>query len=669
MTEHHLRLDAQGYPHIAYGGEHLYYAWQTAEGWHFRTVDDTPIAGKAASLALDSAGYAHIGYEDRAGIKYAYQDGGGWYTETVTSSVGSSFPFGPDLDLVVGPGGEPHIGYCANRPDYELRHAYRDAAGWHSETVDSGLGEYGWDVSMAIDASGFVHIAYYDGANEAFRYAYQTDTGWHFTHAHRTGSIGAIAGSASVVCGTPNLVLDGYGFAHIAYPVYDPYAQWSYLWYSYEDLAGWHGEIVDWSGVCADVSLAVDASGTPHISFQESLAVDLQYAYRNAEGWHIETVDSEGRTGYSNSIAVDQSGGIHISYYDFDHEDLRYTYLDAGNWHFQTLDDGSHIALDNSLVLDGSDNPHVSYYEETSGGGIQYAHLGATGWTTEIVDGGTYNQRAPLSLALDSASHPHLSYQSPALGGGLTYAYRDGDGWHTEEIDNAWLAGSGNSLALDGDDYPHISYASSQSNPSLNYVFQDADGWHTTIVDFEGTDPTSLVLDSAGHPHISYKADWGLRYAHHDGSDWQLQAVDSGQQVGGGNSLVLDGNGNPHITYCDEGSPAVKYAYRTASGWQVLTIESGLAEHTSLVLDGNGNPHVSYGLDGMLTYAYRDTGGWHITAVDDDGGSPSLAFDRDGQPHILYGGTGPRYDLRYAYRIMWEYTICLPLIARGADIH
>ena len=27
MTDHSLRLDAEGHPHVAYGGDHLYYAW------------------------------------------------------------------------------------------------------------------------------------------------------------------------------------------------------------------------------------------------------------------------------------------------------------------------------------------------------------------------------------------------------------------------------------------------------------------------------------------------------------------------------------------------------------------------------------------------------------------------------------------------------------------
>ncbi|MBN1887778.1 MAG: hypothetical protein JW850_07295 [Thermoflexales bacterium] len=48
-----LRLDSKGHPHIAYGGENLYYAWHDGVQWHYETADNAYGVGDSASLALD----------------------------------------------------------------------------------------------------------------------------------------------------------------------------------------------------------------------------------------------------------------------------------------------------------------------------------------------------------------------------------------------------------------------------------------------------------------------------------------------------------------------------------------------------------------------------------------------------------------------------------------
>jgi len=87
MTDRSLRLDAAGHPHIAYGGDHLYYAWNDGVSWQLETVDASPDVGQHASLALDGGGYPHISYYDDTNddLKYAYQDASGWHIETVDS--------------------------------------------------------------------------------------------------------------------------------------------------------------------------------------------------------------------------------------------------------------------------------------------------------------------------------------------------------------------------------------------------------------------------------------------------------------------------------------------------------------------------------------------------------------------------------------------------------
>ena len=154
---HYLALDSQGHPHLAYGGDYLYYAYYDGTNWHTETVDDSPGAGWYASLALDSHDLPHIAYYDSTNenLKYAYFDGTTWHIETVDSqrSVGYYASLALDShDL-------PHIAYL-DWTHADLKYAYFDGTNWHTETVDSQgyVGEY---ASLTLDSHDLPHIAYY----------------------------------------------------------------------------------------------------------------------------------------------------------------------------------------------------------------------------------------------------------------------------------------------------------------------------------------------------------------------------------------------------------------------------------------------------------------------------------------------------------------------------
>ena len=46
MTDRGLQVDSKDQPHIAYGGDHLYYAWYDQTQWHYETVDESSSTGK-----------------------------------------------------------------------------------------------------------------------------------------------------------------------------------------------------------------------------------------------------------------------------------------------------------------------------------------------------------------------------------------------------------------------------------------------------------------------------------------------------------------------------------------------------------------------------------------------------------------------------------------------
>ena len=143
-----IAIDGSGNPHIAYGEDHLYYAYHNGSSWNYETVDSSPRVGQYASIAIDSStGYVHISYYDwgNGNLKYA------------TNATGS----------------------------------------WVPETVDSS-GDVGLYDSIALDPSDNVHIGYYDNTNKALKYT--TNGPVHTLFINPPSSEGSVTPDCSTGC-------------------------------------------------------------------------------------------------------------------------------------------------------------------------------------------------------------------------------------------------------------------------------------------------------------------------------------------------------------------------------------------------------------------------------------------------------------------------------------
>jgi hypothetical protein len=198
-----------------------------------------------------------------------------------------------------------------------------------------------------VDGSGYLHISYYNATYGDLKYAYKDVSGWHTETADGGASVGLYS----------SLAIDGSGYPHVTY-----YAEANGdLKYGRRDGLGWHLETVDATGaVGRHTSVALDTSGYPHVSYYDETNMDLKYAYWDGSDWQIEIVDNDGGT--HTSLALDGVGYPHISYYDATYYRAKYAHKDASGWHARPVDNRTGFGEWTSLALDGTGHVHISYY-------------------------------------------------------------------------------------------------------------------------------------------------------------------------------------------------------------------------------------------------------------------------------------------------------------------
>ncbi len=433
-----LALDALGNPHIAYhnqGPGDLKYAKKSGVSWSIETVDAAGHVGDHPSLALDAQGNPRISYwiDVAADLKFAAKSGdAAWSIEVVDASAGD-VGFGSSLGLDAQ--GNPRIAYNEYSSS-DLKYATKSSGGWTLETVEINGGR---NRSLALDAQGNPCISYSDGDLKF------TDSAVHVLSP--LGGERWAAGSLKTVrwsgAGTVSIQLSSDGgltystllssiSAHevtITVPVLtseearvrinrsSPISTSDsprYFSIAPDLVSPWWSETVGAGDVS---SLALDARGKPHVSFNDAVSGHLRYASRSGGAWTLETVDDV--AGLS-SLKLDSEGNPRISYDDIANGNLMYAAKSGGAWTVESVDGGGEYC---SLALDAQGNPAISHYHLFLGD-LKYARKSGGVWTLETVDAtgdvGWYS-----SLALDAQGNPCISYYFVTLGD-LKYASKSG---------------------------------------------------------------------------------------------------------------------------------------------------------------------------------------------------------------------------------------------------
>ncbi len=439
-------------------------------------------------------------------------------------------------------------------------------------------------------------------------------------------------------------------------------------------------------------SVALDAAGNPVVSYQSYTDNDLKILHCNdancaGGGESITSPDTAGNVGEDTSLALDADGYPVVSYHDATNDDLKIMHCNdpncfGGGESITSPDTAGNVGEDTSLALDAEGYPVVSYYDADNDD-LKVMHCNdpnCAGGGESITSPDTAgNVGRYTSLALDADGYPVISYYDSTNNDLKIMHCNDpncagGDESMTSP-DTAGTVGWNTSLALDGNGYPVVGY--------YGFTNRDLKVMHCNDPNCAGGDEsitspdtvgnvggvTSLVLDGAGNPVVSYQdiANGDLKVLHCDDAncagDERFFSIDREGDVGRFNALALDGDGYPVVSYYDYANGDLKILHcdnadcATVNG-SIVTVdaEGGVGETTSLALDGNGYPVVSYRdfiNSDLKILRCNDPncegGGESITSPDTVGSvgwHGSLALDGDGYPVVSYQEQAPTSFLK-----------------------
>jgi hypothetical protein len=401
---------------------------------------------------------------------------------------------------------------------------------------------------------------------------------------------------------------------------------------------GWQAQDVEFMYIGTNGPLALDAHGNPVITYPQRVLEKLRLAYRTGATWKFVDIDDTPSIvdGYP-AIAFNDANHWGISYCihnpDLLSGSLKYATGVGLSFQVETVEPNWQMdGIDySSLKFAPTGEPVIAFIaavHDPSGlqvaTQLKLAWKRGDAWDIQVVldsrdsppstpEWPIYGISGPVSLAFDQQGNPVIVYQGFGMKEEFPHDIRTSidiiryngsspNPWVMETVDSETLPHLSEVsycwpwLAITPQGYLGVSYlrkdylGSGSYQDTLKYAVSNGGPWDIQVVDQTGDIglyQTVLQFDRHDNPIIAYEAVKSaidppyegagfVRLAQKSGTDWRLETVQGGTNLGpnpeladlGG--LAIDNSGSPCLSINQAGT--VKYVFRPRSNASTLSL-------------------------------------------------------------------------------------------------
>ena len=470
--------------------------------------------------------------------------------------------------------------------------------------------------SIAIDAGGHPFVAWRDGYTSIEHVTKFNGSTWE-----EVGNLGVILSGTTYEV---SLFVDAAGTPYIAYadasnkPTVKKYDGSN--WVDVGTSAAMNGLVFTSIG-CA---LGVTAGGTVYTAFQDasnSYKLALRRLVSGGDWLDMTPGGATASTAVAVSMALygsdhyiafgDGSKGGAISVIKFDPGISL-----VGSSGFST---GS-VSF-TSIATDASGTPYVAFADGGNSKKIAVKKYDGANWIDVGTPGFSIGEAQNITLKIDGSGNAYVLYCDLGNSNKTMVKKFDGSNWVDAGPDISTVGGSRQKMALDAAGTPYVLFIANNLFEQKAEVKKLTGGTWTTVgtkgIDEDGVRATKMVTNSSGTPYVVYQ-NWTTKKAtvkKYDGSIW-VPVGTPGFSVNsvGYTTIAISPNNVPYVFYADQVNGATVKKFDGSNWVDVGTpgfFMLGM-DNPNIVVDAGGTPYVAYKnlVSGKINVQKYDGSNW-----------------------------------------------------------